>query len=466
MVRDAEKLLIIGGSDAGISAALKAKELKPQLRVQVLLADEYPNLSICGLPYAVSGEVPNWHSLAHRDLQELTSTGVEFQMNMIAKKIDPQQHEVIAHSFAGELQIYHYDHLVVATGAKPKLSGITGIDLARTQQQNSKVRVLHTMADYFALETNLTTNSVQNVAIVGSGYIGIEMAEALQKRHLNVTIFQRGAEILSTVDADLGQIVHQKLVANDVQVATNLTVSEINETETKVKVVGVNADQKINTYDFDLALVVVGVQPNTDLLVAAGSKTGIAGAVKVDQYMQTTLPDIWAAGDLVETKHHLLGKAYLPLGTTAHKQGRTAGFNVAGVPRTFKSSIGTQVLKVFDLVVARTGLLAKEAIQADFAPFTVTTDVDDHKAYFPGAHKIKIRITGDQHTGRLLGVQVIGYYGSEVAKRCDIFAVAIFNNMTVAEISDLDLSYSPPVGSPWDAVQIATQNWEQQSLKY
>ena len=150
MVRDAEKLLIIGGSDAGISAALKAKELKPQLRVQVLLADEYPNLSICGLPYAVSGEVPNWNSLAHRDLQELTSTGVEFQMNMIAKKIDPQQHEVIAHSFAGELQIYHYDHLVVATGAKPKLSGITGIDLARTQQQNSKVRVLHTMADYCA----------------------------------------------------------------------------------------------------------------------------------------------------------------------------------------------------------------------------------------------------------------------------------------------------------------------------
>ncbi|AXH07013.1 FAD-dependent oxidoreductase [Limosilactobacillus fermentum] len=465
MANETEKLLIIGGSDAGISAALKAKELKPELKVQILLADEYPNLSICGIPYAVSGEVPDWHLLAHRNLQELTSTGIEFQMNMIADKIEPQRHEVVAHALTGELKTYHYDHLVVATGARPKLSGIKGVDLAQAQQQDSKVRILHTMADYFAIERNIATDSVRKVAIVGSGYIGIEMAEALRKRHLDVTIFQRGSEILSTVDADLGRIIHQKLSANAVNVITGLTVSEINETGSNVEVVGLNEHQKTQSSTYDLVLIVVGVQPNNELLVKVGAETGIAGAIEVDQYMQTSLPDIWAAGDLVETRHHLLGETYLPLGTTAHKQGRIAGFNIAGIQRAFKGSLGTQVLKAFDLVIVRTGLLTSEAIQAGFNPFTVTTDVDDHKAYFPGAQKIKIRITGDQKSGRLLGVQLIGHYGSEVAKRSDIFATAIFNDMTVAEISDLDLSYSPPVGSPWDAVQIAAQNWEQQNAK-
>ncbi|ATO54781.1 MULTISPECIES: FAD-dependent oxidoreductase [Lactobacillaceae] len=465
MANKAEKLLIIGGSDAGVSAALKAKELKPELEVQVLLADEYPNLSICGLPYAISGEVANWRSLAHRGLKELTATGVKFQMNMIAEKIDSQQHEVVVHSLSGELKVYHYNHLVVATGAKPKLSHIKGVDLSRTQQSR-KVHVLHTMADYFAIEKNLATNDTQEVAIVGSGYIGIEMAEALKKRQLDVTIFQRSTEILSTVDADLGQIVHRKLSMNSVNVVTGLTVSEINENNRNVEVIGLNERHKSEAYKFDLVLIVVGVQPNAELLIKAGATTGIAGAIKVDQYMHTSLPDIWAAGDLVETKHHLLGETYLPLGTTAHKQGRTAGFNIAGIQRAFKGSIGTQVLKVFDLVVARAGLLASEAIHAGFDPLTVTTVVDDHKAYFPGSQKIRIRITGDKKTGRLLGVQLIGHYGSEVAKRSDIFATAIFNDMTVAEISDLDLSYSPPVGSPWDAVQIAAQNWEQQNTKY
>lgn len=465
MANKVEKLLIIGGSDAGISAALKAKELKPELAVLVLLADEYPNLSICGLPYAVSGEVPNWHLLAHRNLKELTSTGIEFQMNMIAEKIDPQQREVVAHSLAGELKTYRYDHLVVATGAKPKLANIKGVDLARTQRSSSKIRVLHTMADYFAIEKDLATASIQKVAIVGSGYIGIEMAEALKKRNLDVTIFQRGAEILSTVDTDFGRIIHQTLSANAVNVITELTVSEINENDSNVEVIGLNKQQKMATYAYDLVLVVVGVQPNTELLVNAGVETGVAGSIKVDQYMRTSLPNVWAAGDLVETKHYLLGETYTPLGTTAHKQGRTAGFNVAGVQRAFKGSLGTQVLKAFDLVVVRTGLLTNEAIQAGFDPFTVTTAVDDHKAYFPGAQKIKIKITGDKKTGKLLGVQLIGHYGSEVAKRSDIFATAIFNDMTVAEISDLDLSYSPPVGSPWDAVQIAAQNWEQQNME-
>lgn len=465
MKNENNRLLVIGGSDAGIMASLNAKGIKPHLQVTVLLADEYPNLSICGLPYAISKDVKEWQSLAHRTIQGLTATGVEFEMNTIAESIDPDKHQVSARTTDGQLRVYDYDFLVVATGAKAKFFNIKGINLKNSHLKNQKVHVLHTMADYFAIEDSLSISAIKNAAIVGAGYIGLEMAEALRKRNMNVTIFQRSSEILSTVDTDIGTLVHQKLIDNNVNIVTEILVSEIREAADKVSVIGTNFQQDEAIYDFDFVLVGVGVTPNADLLVQAGAETGVAGSIKVNDYMQTSLPDIWAAGDLIETKHRLLGPTYLPLGTTAHKQGRIAGFNIAGKKLAFKGVVGTQVLTVFDLVIARTGILEREANKAGFSPFTTMVEVDDHKGYYPGSQKMKIRITGDRVTGKLLGAQLIGTYGSELAKRSDIFATAIYNSMTVAEISNLDLSYSPPVGAPWDAIQIATQEWERQVHK-
>ena len=251
MVNKDEILLVIGGSDAGISAALKAKELKPNLKVQVLLADEFPNLSICGLPYAVSGEVENWHSLAHRSLKELEDTGIEFHMNTVVKKIQSREHFVVARLNDDTIQKYYYDKLVVATGAVPKLDSLAGLNLKRIEQKNSRIHVLHTMDDYFAIESELTSNSIKNIAIVGAGYIGIEMAEALQRRQLNVTIFQRGSEVLSTVDPDLGKIIHKKLVSNGIKVLTDLTVSEIKENKTTVDIIGTDMREINNVFSFD-----------------------------------------------------------------------------------------------------------------------------------------------------------------------------------------------------------------------
>ena len=175
--------------------------------------------------------------------------------------------------------------------------------------------------------------------------------------------------------------------------------------------------------------------------------------------MRTNLPDVFAAGDCVITHHRLLGTSYLPLGTTAHKQGRIAGENALGGSREFAGSLGTQVVKVFDLVAARTGLRDHEAAAAGFDPVTVASEADDHKAYYPGSHPITMRYTGDRRTGRLLGVQLVGHLGREIAKRIDIPATAIFNEMTVDALSDLDLSYTPPLGSPWDALQTGAQAW-------
>jgi NADPH-dependent 2,4-dienoyl-CoA reductase/sulfur reductase-like enzyme len=209
----------------------------------------------------------------------------------------------------------------------------------------------------------------------------------------------------------------------------------------------------------DMVLVVVGVRPDTELAASVGASLGHRGAIAVDRQMHTNLPHVFAAGDCVVTHHRLLGSSYLPLGTTAHKQGRVAGENALGGTRQFAGSLGTQVVKIFDHVAARTGLRDHEAQAGGYEPLTVEAEADDHKAYYPGSHRIAMRYTGDRQTGRLLGVQLFGHRHSEVAKRVDIVATAIFNEMTVDAISDLDLSYTPPLGSPWDAIQAGAQAW-------
>jgi len=206
-----------------------------------------------------------------------------------------------------------------------------------------------------------------------------------------------------------------------------------------------------------MVLAAVGVRPDTELAASAGATLGHRGAIAVDRQMRTNLPHVFAAGDCVVTHHRLLGETYLPLGTTAHKQGRVAGENALGGDRSFAGSLGTQVVKVFDYAVARTGLRDHEALRAGFHPVTVGSEADDHKAYYPGSHRIAMHFTGDAATSRLLGVQLFGHKHAEIAKRVDIGAAAVFHEMTVDAVSDLDLSYTPPLGSPWDAVQVGAR---------
>ena len=212
----------------------------------------------------------------------------------------------------------------------------------------------------------------------------------------------------------------------------------------------------------DLVLVAVGVQPDTALAHTAGVKLGVHGAISVTRHMETNVEYIYAAGDCVETWHRMLQHpTYLPLGTTAHKQGRVAGENAVGGQRVFAGSLGTQVVKVFDLACARTGLTEMEARAAGYDPYTQELVTWDHKRYYPGAQELHVRLTGDRQSGRLLGAQIVGHWQAEVAKRIDIFATALFHEMTIDAMNDLDLSYTPPLSSPWDPVQVAAQAWLQ-----
>ena len=445
------RLLVIGGSDAGISAGLRARELDPTVEATLVVADAYPNFSICGLPYYLSGDVPDWRSLAHRTSADLETAGLRLLLDHTARAIDPAAKQVSLTDPAGADRQLSYDRLVIATGAVPVRPPIDGLDLPGVQ-------VLHTMGDTFALHQALATGA-RSAVIVGGGYIGLEMAEAFTARGLAATLVEQAPAVMPTVDLELGQLLGQELGRHGVQVVNDVTVKAIHQKAGALVVAG----EPDFSCAAELVLVVVGVRPDTELATAAGVQTGVRGALRVDRQMRTNLPNVLAAGDCVETYHRLLDQpAYLPLGTTAHKQGRVAGETAVGGTASFAGSLGTQVVKVFELAVARTGLRDQEATAAGLDPVTVGSVEFDHKAYYPGAHQLQLRVTGDRQTGRLLGAQLLGDHRAQVAKRIDIPAAALFHHMTIEALSELDLSYTPPFGSPWDAVQMAAQAWTRQ----
>jgi len=418
----------------------------------LLVADAYPNFSICGLPYYLSGDVPDWRDLAHRTSADLEAAGLELLLDHTARAIDPVAKQVTVTDPAGAERQLSYDRLVIGTGAVPVRPPIDGLDLPG-------VHLLHTMGDTFALQQDLTGDA-RSAIIVGGGYIGLEMAEAFTARGLSVTVVEQAPAVMPTVDEELGDLLGEELGRHSVQVVNNVTIKAIHQENGGLTVAG----EPDFTATADLVLVVVGVRPDTNLAVAAGVETGVRGALRVDRHMRTNLPDVLAAGDCVETWHRLLeAPTYMPLGTTAHKQGRIAGETAVGGTAEFAGSLGTQVVKVFELAVARTGLRDHEAHEAGLDPVTIGSVEFDHKAYYPGAHQLHLRITGDRTSGRLLGAQLLGDQRAQVAKRIDIPATALFHHMTVDGLSDLDLSYTPPFGSPWDAVQMAAQTWTRQT---
>lgn len=441
-------LVVVGGSDAGISAALRAQELEPGAEITVLVADDYPNFSICGLPYFLSGETPDWHALAHRS----KFPGLNILRRHLARRIDASDKTISCVHAGAEMRV-RYDRLVIATGAKPVRPDLPG-------SKYEGVFLLHTMDDSFAVHRYLAERNPRAAVLVGAGYIGLEMADALTQRGLEVTLLCRADTVLPTVDSDLGRLVQEELRRHGVRVRTGVSAIEINQTEAGRPSRLSIADSGGAEHAADLVILAVGARPDSELGEQAGAKLGARGAIVVTRKMRTNLAEVFAAGDCVETYHRLLdAPTYISLGTIAHKQGRVAGENAIGGDRIFGGALGTQSLKVFDLAIARTGLRDRDAREAKFDPVTVGLEANDHKAYYPGATPLRVHLTGDRRTGRLLGGQILGNRRAEISKRIDIIATAIFQGASVDYLNDLDLSYTPPFSSPWDPVQMAAQAW-------
>lgn len=450
-----DKLVVIGGSDAGISAGLRAKELSPDTEVALILADRYPNFSICGLPFYLSGEVDNWKTLAHRTADEIEKKGIRLFPEHRVTAVVPGRKHVLAADAEGRGTTFPYDRLVIATGGASVVPKLPGIDLPG-------VFSLRWMADGFAIQKYLAARRPASIVIIGAGYIGMEMADAMTRRGLAVTVVEFLPSVLTTFDPALGGIVRAELERHGVRVFNGFAVERIESAGNRLSVRSVAAEE----IAADMVLVAVGSRPETALARSARIETGVKGAICVNRRMETGVPDVYAAGDCAETYHRLLGKnTYLPLGTTAHKQGRIAGENAVGGNREYHGTLGTQSVKIFDLVAARTGLKDDEALKEGYFPLSVDLETPDHKVYYPHAEKMTIRITGDRKTGKLLGAQIIGAYGTEVSKRIDTVAASIHNGMTVESLNDLDLSYTPPLSSPWDPIQMAAQAWSRANLR-
>ena len=442
-------ILIIGGGDAGISAALHIKELDRQADVTVIVADAYPAFSICGLPFFLSGEVADWHTLAHHNLGELEKQGISLLLNQKAETILPETKRVRIIPNDGQTQEIAYDKLLIATGAESARPPITGLE-------QRGVFLLRWMADSFAMQQFIEQENPHKVAIIGGGYIGLEMADALTHRGLEVTVLEFLPEVLSTLDPIMGRLIRAELESKGIRVITGTGVQSIERNEGGLLVNTATGE----TSKTDMVLVATGVKPSTQLAQTAGITLGVAGSIQVDRRMTTNVQDIFAAGDCAETWHNILkNKVYMPLGTTAHKQGQVVGENMVDGNREFQGSLGTQVVKVFDLVAAGTGLRDLQAAKAGFDPLTVKLTTSDRNSYYPSAREMNISITGDRTTGRLLGAQIVGHRDSEVSKRIDIVAAALFNSMLVGELCDLDLSYTPPLSSPWDPIQSVAMRW-------
>jgi NADPH-dependent 2,4-dienoyl-CoA reductase/sulfur reductase-like enzyme len=444
-----KRILIIGGSDAGVSAALRAREVYPIAGITIAVADKYPSFSVCGLPFYVSGEAPEWSTLAYRSAEEIEKMGIRLLLEHRAKHIDLGAQTVNFLDKTGRTRMLPYDRLILATGAASTRPSLSGTDLPG-------VFFLRWMDDALAMERYIAKHRPKSAIIIGSGYMGLEMADALTRRGLSVTMLVRSGKVLKTIDPRLQEIVRAELVRNGVKLIDRIDMTGIEEQEGGP---AVRNAQRVEVKG-DLILLATGSRPETDLASAAGIPIGVQGGIRVNRAMETGLNGIYAAGDCVEAWHRLLKKnVYPPLGTTAHKQGRVAGENAAGGHAQFVGTLGTQAVKIFDIVVARTGLRDSEAREAGFDPTTAEVEAWDHKAYSPGATPMRIRITGDRKTRQLLGAQIVGHYKAEVSKRIDVFAAAISAEMSVDDMIDLDLSYSPPLSGTWDPVQAAAMEW-------
>lgn len=444
------RLVIVGGSDAGISAALRAKELDPGVVLTVVVGDEFPNFSICGLPYYISREVADWRDLAHRTVREIEDAGIRLLPGMNVVSVDTEAKQVtMAHASAATTRL-EYDKLVLGTGALSMRPQIAGLD-------ENGVFLLRTLPDSFGIQEFLDRKAPKRAVIVGGGYIGMEMCEALRARGIEVTVVEYTESVMTSIDADFAGPIRETLIEHGVEVCTGTGVESIGREADRLIVRGSDGFDSFA----DMVLVAVGAVPNTALGRAMGIAAGVKGAFRVNRRMETNIPDVYAAGDCAETWHRVLQRnAYMPLGTVAHKQGRIAGENAVGGNAEFAGTLGTQSVKIFDKVVARTGLSGREARVEGFTPVSADFEAWDHKAYYPDARKLRIRVTADRETRRLLGAQIIGAYGTEVSKRIDILAAALCHGATADEFTGYDLSYTPPLSSPWDPVQMAVQELE------
>lgn len=439
------KIVIIGGVAAGASAAAKARRDDEKAEIVMYEKGPYVSFANCGLPYYLSRDI--------KERDELFLMSPEFfyeryRVNVKVKhevlKINKEEKTVeVKNLESGGIFTDNYDQLVVTTGGRPIKPPIPGINLGN-------IFTLFTVPDVDAIESALNQETIERVAIVGGGYIGLEATEAFLKRGKKVFLIEKMPQLLPYLDEEMAVPLAAHLENLGAQVILGNGVREF-KGESKIKEVILENGEKV---EVDLVIVAIGAKPQMELVKAAGLKIGPAGGVEVDATLRTSDPDIYAGGDIIETIHLVTGrKVRIPLAGPANKQGRIIGANVVGGHRYFKGVLGTSIVKIGHLTAAKTGIGEREAKELSLAYFVSYTPSLHHAGYYPGARYLLTKLIIAEHSGKILGAQIVGWEG--VDKRIDVLATAIHASMSVEDLENLDLAYAPPYSSAKDPVIMA-----------
>jgi CoA-dependent NAD(P)H sulfur oxidoreductase len=426
------RLVVIGGVAAGLSAASRARRLDASMEIVVLEKGSHISYGACGLPYLIEGRVGK-----PEDLVVYTPEYFQRERNIAVRtgaRVEAVQHGRREVLLAGGERV-RYDKLVIATGARPSTARIAGADLPH-------VFTLHTMDDALRIMRFLEEKRPRSAAVIGAGYIGLEMADALQRRGLQVTVFEAGAGVLRREDPELTRQIKEHMAGFGVALHTNAPVSVIEP-------------DRVGDTPCEMVVLSAGIVPNAELAADAGIERGRTGAIRVNEQMETSLPGVFAAGDCTEVHHLVTGRpAFIPLGSTANKQGRVAGANAAGGRERFAGVAGTAILGLFGAGFAITGLSAEQARREGFTPVATRIQSRSKPRYF-GGRPTTVELVADCGSRRLLGGTVTGEEGA--AGRINVIAAALQARMRVEEFEGLDLAYAPPFAPVWDPLLIAAQ---------
>lgn len=434
-----KRIVVIGGVAAGATAAAKVRRLSPEAEITLLEAGPDISFANCGLPYHIGGDIPDRSSLILQSPESFKSQyNVTVHVNTAAAAID-RDRKVVRARKAGETLEFPYDALILAQGGKPIAPDLPGAKL-------SHVFSLWTLSDMDRIQAFLKEKKPSRAVIVGGGFIGLEMAEALSHRGLEVRVVEKLPHVMSVMDPEISGAVEEELTARGVLLSKGVGVEAIGENW-----VALEGGEKVAA---DMVLLSIGVRPELTLAREAGLAMGAAGGLLVDEFLRTSDPAIFAAGDMVEVTHRVHGaKVRIPLAGPANRQGRIAAENALGGKRAYQGPIGTSIVRVFDAVAGITGLSLRAAKSAGIDAVAVTAHKEHHVSYYPGAQQVTVRLVVERASGRILGGQTTGIVGAD--RRLDAISVAVAQGMTVRELADVDFSYSPPLGTANDALNMA-----------
>lgn len=438
------KVVIIGGVAGGATAAARIRRLDEKAEIIVLERSGFVSYANCGLPYYIGGLIKDEHELTVQTPESLWNRyRIDVRVLQEAVAIDREKKEVTVKILETDEEYSEsYDKLILAPGAVPIVPDISGID-------NPRIYTLRTIEDALHIRNSVDLNDIMSAVVIGGGFIGLETAENLWSLGIHITLIDAADQVLPQLDRDMAGFVHSHLKENGFELLLNRTVSGFESVEEGI-IVNLDNGDIIET---DMVLMAIGITPESGLAKKAGLELGNRDAIKVNRYMQTSDPDIYAVGDAVEIRSFITGKRMsVPLAGPANKQGRIAADNIAGYDSRYKGASSTSIIKIYDMTAATTGLNEKRARELEIPYEKVILSSPSHAAYYPGGHLMSMKVLFNINTWKIIGAQIVGYDG--VDKRIDVLAAVMQSGGDVVTLKDIDLAYAPPFSSAKDPINM------------